>query len=225
LDKSAEFAGITRENYISNIVMRGIPGENLLFWEESRSYTLICPSMQGIHPFSVDLFFRADPGNLESLLSRANQQVLIDGKSVFEFGQWFEAVDKKIPDVRKPIEGKGGSLSFDGSWVTFNYSAKIALSKIRTDVQVLERSYLQQVERSYTLRISQPVRRFDFSLALGQNLDGWCLRTPILSAAEYDTSARTQQVGEQHVTASVQGWVLPGVVLAVEWTPPGGVTT
>jgi hypothetical protein len=221
IDRSAESAGITRENYISNIIVRGIPGEDLLSWEDIRSYTLVCPSMQGTHPLNLDLFFRADPKSLQSLISRTNQQISIDHTVVFDLRNWFdEVVGNKVPASGKLLEGKGGSLLFDGSWVSFKYIANIPLIKVRTDVEIVERSYLQQDERSYTLRVSQPVRQFNFSMTLGDNLEGWCLRQPTMSAMEYDPTARSQRIGERRVNASTSGWVLPGVVLTVEWTPP-----
>jgi hypothetical protein len=222
LDKAAGEAGITRENLRSNIIMRGLPGQNLLLWDEHRSYTLICPSMQGTHPLYVDLYFRSDPENLQTLLSHIRQEVLIDRIVVFDFAKWFEAVNKKTPHAGETVPGPsgvGGSLSFDGKWVTFTYQAEIPLTKLRTDVEIVETSYLLQAERSYTLRVSQPTHRLDFSLTLADHLDGWSLRPPTLSAAEYDPTARSQLFGRR-ASASAQGWVLPGVVLAVEWTAP-----
>ena len=224
LDKAAGIGGITRENLISRVTIRGMLDQHLLRWEEQRSYTLVCPGGRGNHPIMIDIYFLANPTNVEQLIKGLDQKITIDYvHEIFNFKQWFIAAGSIIPKSGAEMTSPtGGTLVFDGHWVTFRYSTEINLNKRTTHVEVQETSYIAQTERFYTLRVGQPTRGFNFSLVLASGLDDWVVRPPTLAAEEYNPTARSNvEAGGQGASASVsEGWVLPGLALSIEWAAP-----
>lgn len=69
LDKSATVTGISRRDYIGNVMLNSLPsnlkdafeGKEYLMWDETKTYTLICPKAEGVHPVVFSTSFQINP--------------------------------------------------------------------------------------------------------------------------------------------------------------------
>jgi hypothetical protein len=227
LDKAAGAAGITRANLESHVVLRGRSGERLLEWEEEKRYEVVCPAGMGIHPLQSFTTCRATPESVDDMVQRIDLVISADLNVLFSFKDWFLGKGRPRLAAGQRIQGGADNeiieVLFDGTWLTFNYQTSLKIEKPRTLIRVWEQSLIPETDRCYSLTMGdQPTNRLSFSMVL-EGLDGWELKRPILSAVAYhgtaDKFATVDQRTQRRVTANVDGWVLPGLALVVEWTP------
>src|SRR5579862_8345399 len=68
LDGAMRSESTTRENLVENVVLRKVPGESLLRWEDDRRFTVVCPAGRGDYLLRSFIQSRADAASVENIV-------------------------------------------------------------------------------------------------------------------------------------------------------------
>lgn len=236
LDKSAIETGYWYENYSLDITVRPIvnPDEwsrKFLFWDETRDYTLKCPSGEGIYPYRVTSWLQVGRDDCLSVLNRQALVVTANKKEIFNLGKRLSKLDESNLST---ILSEGGysedglRILHDGANLRIVFEQKYKIESDETKFVISEDIFLNEADRSYNVGLLRPAKIMTIKFGLeGDELRDWVVTDADVSPRRYHREGEDlvwsdprYPVGvSQKIHIQVSEWVLPGIVAVLAWGP------
>ncbi|HET6765505.1 MAG TPA: hypothetical protein VFH27_17615 [Longimicrobiaceae bacterium] len=238
LDRSMAPRKVYRRNQVTRVflVKTGAPA-GMLGWEEETSFDLVANLSAGPFDYTIrrgSRFSVSEP-DVVWVLQNCRYTISVGGSLVAQFAAPSELTVEALRAPSGWSSPDGTSrMWYDGRTAKIEVEAKIRLDEKKVlPVHTYENSYFSADERFYTLSCKEPVRNFNLSF----NVEREYLRleNAVLGPGRYwdgnDLEGYAHQTGwpdtdrDHYCNVQVPTWVLPGVVLAMNWRPRSGATT
>ncbi len=213
----------TWEQFSSDVTIRKSPVDGHFEWEETRGYTLVCPSISGTSPMKLEGSVQVSPDQIEVALEHMEMKLRIGSQNIFEFSTWWKENKKDIGRAGPTFKlSNGGMLiEYDGVWLAYTFTHQHVILSERSVVTIFELTYVSNEDRCYTLLLRRPAKGIKASLKI-EGLSDWVVKPPVVSAITYQGEERIVQIDKNHPRScqwSTPQWVLPGVAMTIEWSP------
>lgn len=232
LDRCLAAGKAYRKGQVTNVsVTRSGAPPGLLAWEEITTYHLV-PNLSGgkvEFPFAAISQFRVPEGQLESVLRKCHFSVKADGTEIVSvsLGNGISAEALRAPGGFVSPDG-AMRVEAKGNYVKVEIKALIPLPKKEgTAIRIYEKSFISDDETGYTLSCPEPVHGFSIKV----DVESTYLQIDSVvpgprrywrgdDAEKYADQAGWPEPGKRHFyNLTVDRWVLPGLVLALQWRP------
>lgn len=233
LYKNRDDGGFVRQTLISTVNIarpdqtHPLYGMDIFLKKERQTFALRNPRGATNYPVSFSSTWRIDKDKLELLIDKK----LIEFE--YKIGN-IHIVDLKLLLLknRDTILNEGSFDDTDGlrlehnsGWFRITYRKEIPITGKEVFVSYYTTETLEGDDRVFVSGVMDPTYNFNCRLTLGGGLEGWKVQAPLIGPALYNRSARDSVIvdpaggGASYVDVTVTRWVLPGIVLALEWTP------
>lgn len=225
LDNWASANSQTWEGFTSSVTIRGCDIAGHFEWQETRNYTLVCPSKAGKQPFRLEGSSQVRADDVLNALGRMDFWVRFGNEQnkVVDFKSWWQT--HQLPAMPSGgtfrQEAEGIIAEYDGIWLRYEVTVECDISQTRTPVTIFERSLISTEDRCYALALRHPTHGVLSTFAL-EGLGNWIVKPPVASAELYEKGRRAVRIDKFHketCSANVPGWTLPGVAVVIEWSP------
>jgi hypothetical protein len=224
--------GMFANIHLEKLEKSELAGQKLITWEETQSFTVICPAGRGTYSIPQEIGIEARPEDLAHMLKIIEFSIKAgpageEPAVLLDLADVLSNIDVKALEGGKPCEKKvddkrSVKFEFRQNFLTIKIDTKVDLRATQTTITARQVCPLKGSDRLYYFVNPLPTDGFTFAMRLGASLQDTVFSDVTVTAESYHSKAA---INVKHTTSernaiirTVDGWFLPGSAIIVSWT-------